>query len=207
MNRVISATNGVDLAALVAYIEWVARELEQMAVIVFDLDMTVIDSSHRHVSKPDGSIDLAAWFENCHKVVDDTLLPLAAAVRRLYDAGHHIVLCTARCMQMADWDWIAKHNEQLPHHILYSRQGRFVSKDSPEYANSFHGFIGDDRSDELIKLEQVQDYIESIGFKTFEEANVIIFEDNLKTIAAFEKAGALGVDATIANRSEKRRAA
>ena len=86
-------------------------------------------------------------------------------------------------------------------------QGRFVAKDSPEYANSFHGFIGDDRSDELIKLEQVQDYIESIGFKTFDEANVIIFEDNLKTIAAFEAAGALGVDASIANRSEKRRAA
>lgn len=178
-----------------------------MAVIVFDLDMTVVDSSHRHVSKPDGSIDLAHWFENCHRVSDDTLLPLAKAVRRLYDRGHHIVLCTARCMQMADWDWIARHSEELPHHILYSRKGRFVGKDSAEYANSYYGFIGDARSDELIKLEQVQEYIESIGFKTFEEANVIIFEDNLKTIAAFEKAGALGVDATIANKAEARRAA
>ena len=178
-----------------------------MAVIVFDLDMTIVDSSHRHVSKPDGSIDLAAWFDNSHKVVDDTLLPLAAAVSRLYALGHDIVFCTARCMQIADWDWLARHSEELPHHICYSRTGRFVAKDSPEFASSYHGFIGDDRSDEVIKLEQIQEYIESKGFKTFEEANVIIFEDNLKTIAAFEERGAFGINANIANRSEKRRAA
>lgn len=176
-----------------------------MAVIVFDLDMTVIDSSHRHVSKPDGSLDLANWFQNCHKVVDDTLLPLAAAVRRLYDAGHHIVLCTARCMQDADWQWMGRHAEQLPHHAFYSRQGHFVTKDSPNYADSFYGFIGDARSDELIKLEQITDFVQSIGYDNIAQANVIIFEDNLKTIAAFEKAGALGVDANWANRSEAAR--
>ena len=167
-----------------------------MAVVVFDLDMTVIDSSHRHVSKPDGSIDLKAWFENCHKVADDTLLPLASAVRRLYNAGHKVVLCTARCMQDADFAWLGRHASELPHHAFFSRQGRFVEKASPEYANSFYGFIGDDRSDEAIKLEQVQGYIETLGFKTFDEANVIIFEDNLKTIAAFQERGAIGVDAT-----------
>ena len=178
-----------------------------MAVVVFDLDMTVIDSAHRHVSKPDGSIDLAHWFENCHRVVDDTLLPLAAAVRRLYDAGHHIVLCTARCMQMADYDWIAKHSDMLPHHILYSRTGYFVLPTDHEYPNSYHGFIGDTRSDEVIKLEQVQEYIETLGYKTFEEANVVIFEDNLKTIAAFQERGAIGMDANKANRRERERLA
>ena len=178
-----------------------------MAVIVFDLDMTIVDSSHRHVSKPDGSIDLAAWFENCHRVSEDTLLPLAAAVKRLYDRGHHIVFCTARCMQMSDWDWIARHSDELPHHILYSRTGYFVQPGDHEYPNSYHGFIGDGRSDEEIKLEQVQEYVETLGFKTFEEANVIIFEDNLKTLAAFEKRGAIPVNANIANKFEARRAA
>ena len=178
-----------------------------MAVIVFDLDMTIVDSSHRHVSKPDGSIDLKAWFENCHRVTEDTLLPLAKAVRRLYDRGHKIVFCTSRCMQLADWDWLSRHSDELPHHVCYSRQGYFVQPSDHEYANSYHGFIGDTRSDEIIKLEQIQDYIESIGFKTFEEANVIIFEDNLKTIKAFEEAGAIGVDANRANVTEARRAA
>ena len=192
--------NGVDLDALAHYIEEVSKELNEMAVVVFDLDMTVIDSSHRHVSKADGSIDLAHWFENCHKVVDDTLLPLSRAVRRMYDAGHHVVLCTSRCMQDADFAWIEAHKEELPHHILFWRHGQFVTpEDEINYPISFHGFIGDDRSDEIIKLEQVQDYIESLGFKTFEEANVIIFEDNLKTIDAFQKRGAIGFDARRAN--------
>jgi hypothetical protein len=205
MKRVFSAVNGVDFRLPSAYIDRTKKEFKQMAVIVFDLDMTVIDSSHRHVSKPDGSIDLAAWFDNCHRVVDDTLLPLAAAVRRLYDAGHFVVLCTARAMQAADWKWMLEHSEQLPHHAFYSREGHFVSKDSPEYADSYYGFIGDARSDELIKLEQITSFVQSIGYETIAEANVILFEDNLKTIAAFEAAGALGVDANWANRSEAAR--
>lgn len=167
-----------------------------MAVVIFDLDMTVVDSSHRHVSKPDGSIDLAHWFENCHRVKNDTLLPLASAVRRLYDAGHKVVLCTARCMQAADYAWLDAHSEQLPHHALFSRQGRFVEHGSPEYPNSYYGFIGDERSDETIKLEQIYNYIATLGYTSFDEANVIIFEDNLKTIDAFEQHGAIGVNAT-----------
>ena len=175
-----------------------------MAVVVFDLDMTVVDSSHRHVSKADGSVDLAAWFANCRKVVDDTLLPLARAVRRMYDAGHHIVLCTSRCMQDADFAWLEKHAEELPHHKLFWRHGQFVTPDDTlNYPISYHGFIGDDRSDEIIKMEQITDYIRFLGYEDFEDANVVIFEDNLKTIAAFANAGALGFDATRCNKKMK----
>ena len=31
---------------------------------IFDLDHTVIDSSHRQITRPDGSLDLDAWIEN-----------------------------------------------------------------------------------------------------------------------------------------------
>lgn len=172
-----------------------------MAVVVFDLDMTVIDSSHRHASKPDGSIDLAHWFQNAKKeMIDrDTFLPLARSVRRLYDAGHKIVLCTARCMQEADYDFIARHSDVLPHHALFSRAGRFVTSDSPEFAESYHGFIGDSREDGLIKLEQITGYIQSLGFNNFEDANVILFEDNLNTIDLFMKHHAICYDANKAN--------
>ena len=31
---------------------------------IFDLDHAVIDSSHRQITRPDGSLDLAAWIKN-----------------------------------------------------------------------------------------------------------------------------------------------
>ena len=31
---------------------------------IFDLDHTVIDSSHRQITRADGSLDLDAWIEN-----------------------------------------------------------------------------------------------------------------------------------------------
>jgi hypothetical protein len=172
-----------------------------MAVVVFDLDMTIIDSSHRHASNPDGSIDLAHWFQNAtpERIAADTLLPLAEAVRRIYDAGHKVVLCTARCMQKADWGFIALHFDSIPHHALFSREGHFVTPDHPNWGESYHGFVGDVRGDGEIKLAQIQSYIESLGFKTFEEANVIIFEDNLKTLKMFQERGAFGMNAIRAN--------
>ena len=67
-------------------------------IIIFDLDHTVIDSSHRQLTKPDGSLDLEHWLENCtpEKIMADTLLPLANVMRRYYNEGHTIVVCTAR---------------------------------------------------------------------------------------------------------------
>jgi hypothetical protein len=176
-----------------------------MAVVIFDLDMTVIDSSHRHASKPDGSIDLAHWFENATaEMIDrDTFLPLARTVRRMYEAGHKVVLCTARCMQEADHAFIARHADVLPHHALFSREGRFVTKDDADFASSFHGFIGDARNDGVIKLEQIQTYIESLGFNNFEDANVVLFEDNMNTINQFMERGALCFDANRANKKMK----
>lgn len=172
-----------------------------MATVVFDLDMTVIDSSHRHASKPDGSIDLAHWFQNAtpEKIAQDTFLPLAKAVRTFYDAGNDVILCTARCMQEADYAFIAKHFDTIPHHALYSREGRFVTPDSPEWAQSYHGFIGDTAGDGEIKMRQIMAHIQAKGFRDFKDAEVIIFEDNLKTLDLFINNRAIGIDATRVN--------
>ncbi len=171
-----------------------------MAIVVFDLDMTIVDSSHRHASKADGSVDLKHWFSNCHKVVDDTLLPLARAVRTFWDAGNEIVFCTSRSIQEADHAWLARHSIELPHHVLYSRQGYWVSPDSPEHATSYYGFVGDGRSDEIIKLEQLTAHCAARGFRSFREAELIIFEDNLKTLALLTEHGAIGINAVNVNR-------
>lgn len=171
-----------------------------MAIVVFDLDMTIVDSSHRHASKPDGSIDLAHWFENCHRVVDDSLLPLARAVRVFYEGPNEVIFCTARCMQQADYDWLAARSNILPHHALYSREGYFVPPGHPEYENSYHGFIGDGRGDGEIKLQQIQAHIKARGFRNFAEAEVIIFEDNLKTLDLFKQHRAIGINAVNVNK-------
>ena len=33
-------------------------------ILIFDLDGTTIDSSHRHATLPDGTLNLAKWIEN-----------------------------------------------------------------------------------------------------------------------------------------------
>ena len=53
---------------------------------IFDLDHTVIDSSHRQLTKADGSLDLAHWIANNtrEKIMADSLLPLATQWRKAF---------------------------------------------------------------------------------------------------------------------------
>ena len=53
-------------------------------IYIFDLDGTVIDSSHRQLALPNGDIDLTHWKENStkEKIFKDELLPLARYMKR-----------------------------------------------------------------------------------------------------------------------------
>lgn len=75
---------------------------------VFDLDHTLIDSSHRQLTKPCGSLDLAHWKENCTraKIFADSLLPLADNARKLIAKKAHVIACTARVMSQHDHDFL-----------------------------------------------------------------------------------------------------
>jgi len=75
---------------------------------IFDLDHTVIDSSHRQITRPDGSLDLAAWRRHNTRanIMRDTLLPLAAQWRRADKKGATIVICTARVMGEHDYEFL-----------------------------------------------------------------------------------------------------
>lgn len=78
---------------------------------IFDLDGTVVDSSHRHVAKADGSFCLDGWRKNStpEKIMRDKLLPLANVWRQMWDAGNTIIVCTARVMQDADFRFLMHH--------------------------------------------------------------------------------------------------
>jgi hypothetical protein len=78
---------------------------------IFDLDGTVIDSSHRKATLPDGSLDLAGWIANStpEKIRRDSLLPLAEVMRQLFPNCEELLICTARVMGEADLEYLAEN--------------------------------------------------------------------------------------------------
>lgn len=78
---------------------------------IFDLDGTIVNSSHRQLTLPNGDLDLSHWRENCtrEKILADTLLPLADQWQTALDRGAEIVICTARVMGLADYEFLANH--------------------------------------------------------------------------------------------------
>jgi hypothetical protein len=97
---------------------------------IFDLDGSVIDSSHRYQSLENGDIDLPFWLENntpenCHK---DTLLPTVRTMRKDYKAGCTIIVCTARVLSA--WDYEFFMNNDIPYHFMLDRPNGCVSGDS-----------------------------------------------------------------------------
>lgn len=81
-------------------------------IYIFDLDHTVIDSSHRQLTHADGSLDLAHWIDNCthDKIMQDKLLPLARLMRSAYSQGHEVIVCTARVLGLSDRIFLAKND-------------------------------------------------------------------------------------------------
>ena len=77
-------------------------------ITIFDLDGTIIDSSHRQATLADGTLNLPAWKENAtpEKIFADKVLPLATQVRRRQKAGDYVMVCTARQMSDADFEFL-----------------------------------------------------------------------------------------------------
>jgi hypothetical protein len=77
-------------------------------VIIFDLDQTVIDSSHRNPNNPDGTINLEKYFKlrNRKNIFRDKLLPLAKVFRQLKANGNYIIVATARNIDHDDVDFL-----------------------------------------------------------------------------------------------------
>ena len=77
---------------------------------VYDVDGTLIDSSHRYKALPNGQIDLAHWLANHHRINADTLLPLAAQYRAdIADPSVYVVICTLRPPHPLDLAYIREH--------------------------------------------------------------------------------------------------
>ena len=78
-------------------------------IAVFDLDGTIIDSSHRTPNNPDGTLDLQGYYgkRTRQNIFKDKLLPLADVMKEMYSSGkYHVVICTAREIDQDDLDFL-----------------------------------------------------------------------------------------------------
>ena len=125
-------------------------------ITIFDLDGTVIDSSHRQATLPDGTLNLAHWFENAtpEKIFKDKILPLAQQIRKRSKAGDYTMICTARTLSDADLEFF--HQEGLLVDKIISRKQ------------------GDNTPDGELKAKQLRSFF---SLKQFKDLNKVMFDD------------------------------
>ena len=139
---------------------------------IFDLDHTVIDSSHRQLTRADGSLDLDHWIENNTraKIMRDKLLPLARHWRESHAKGAEIVVCTARVIGEHDLEFL--RDRGLFFDAMLSRP------------------MGDDSRDADLKARLLASYAKSRGYswRRFCQFS-LMFDDNKNVIEGLQSYG------------------
>ena len=149
---------------------------------IFDLDHTVIDSSHRQLTKADGSLDLTHWRENCthEKIMGDTLLPLARTMQDAINNGQNVIICTARVLGRSDIIFLAKHG--LLASVILSR---------PE---------GDTTPDAELKTRLLKQHCQKVGITWARfTRSAYMFDDNVNVLAEMKSHGMHTINAINAN--------
>ena len=137
-------------------------------ISIFDLDGTIIDSTHRQMVKSDGTLDLAAWKENAtpEMIFEDKVLPLAQQVRKRQKAGDFVMVCTARNMTDADFEFL--QNEGICPDKIVSRP------------------FGNMEPDGVLKAKQLRSLF---NLKQFQKASKIMFDDAASVRSSLRKLG------------------
>ena len=152
---------------------------------IFDLDHTVIDSSHRQLTKADGSLDLTHWRENCthEKIMGDTLLPLARTMQDAINNGQNVIICTARVLGRSDIIFLAKHG--LLASVILSR---------PE---------GDTTGDAALKTRLLKQHCQTVGITWARfTRSAYMFDDNVNVLAEMKSHGITALNAIKINQSK-----
>ena len=143
-------------------------------IYIFDLDGTIIDSSHRATHDENGQIDLNGWKEKSTKefIFQDSLLPLYAKLQQVYKNGDMVILCTARELGKWDLEYIHSHN------IYYDR---IISRP-----------IGNMTKDHILKKAQCS-YL--FNLPCYRESEKLFYDDNWSNLEALADLGAIVSDA------------
>jgi len=136
-------------------------------ILIFDLDGTTIDSSHRHVTLPDGTLNLAKWIEYStpEKIFQDQVLPLGKLVSKL-GKKHYTIICTARVLSHADLEFLMDRGICVD---------KIISR--PE---------GNNTPDGELKKKQLNSFL---SLKQFKNKNKIMFDDADSVRSTLRKIG------------------
>ena len=142
-------------------------------ISIFDLDGTCVDSSHRQATLADGTLNLAAWFANAtpEKIAQDKLLPLAKEISNRKDKGDYVIICTARNMSSADYEFLKKNN--MVAHKVISRP------------------VGNMEADGSLKAKQLSSFL---SLRQFKRASKVMFDDAQSVRSAIRKIGIAVLD-------------
>ena len=148
---------------------------------IFDLDGTVIDSTHRQTYREDGTLSISNWRENNTPdlIAQDKLLPLAKQMRTAYNRGDFVIICTAREISAADYDFLRLHD--LKYNAIVYR-----TNDLPDFAMKLYGLHNLCR-----KLQ--------ISWARFCKS-AIMYDDNLSVIEGLTAEGIKVYNATTLNK-------
>ena len=139
---------------------------------IWDLDGTVIDSSHRYSTLPNGDIDLPLWIADNTRdnIAKDQLLPLARLMRSNYRQGDIVIICTARVLGVWDHVFLADHG--IKAHFILSRA------------------LGDNRGDAEMKRQKLLALFADlkVPFARWTR-NATFYDDNLGVLDMAEKLG------------------
>jgi len=139
---------------------------------IWDLDGTVIDSSHRYSTLANGDIDLPRWIaDNTREnIANDSLLPLARLMRSNYQQGDIVIICTARVLGVWDHVFLADHG--IKAHFILSRA------------------LGDNRGDAEMKRSKLLALFSDlkIPFARWTR-NATFYDDNMGVLEMAEKMG------------------
>ena len=143
-------------------------------ICIYDLDGTIIDSSHRATHDENGNIDLENWKAKSTKdfIFQDSLMPLYTQLVADYKNGNMIILCTAREFSKWDLEFIHIHN------IYYDR---IISRPK-----------GNDTSDSILKKSQLR-YL--FNLPQYRDILKVFYDDNPSNLSAIGSLGATVVDA------------
>ena len=137
-------------------------------ITIFDLDGTIIDSSHRQATLSDGTLNLAKWIENstAEKIFADKVLPLATQVRRRQKAGDYVMVCTAILMSDADFEFLQD---------VGICPDKIISRPA-----------GNNTPDGELKAKQLKSFL---SLKQFAKANKVMFDDAASVRTSLRKLG------------------
>ena len=142
-------------------------------IMIYDLDGTIIDSSHRARHDENGNLDLEHWKANNTKenIFKDDLLPMYKQLEMDYKQGHIIILCTAR--ELGKWDWEYIHSMGIYYDYVKSRK------------------IGETTVDWKLKKRLLNPFF---NLKPFKHLEKFFYDDNQLNLGAIQDMGGISIN-------------